>query len=57
MNDGLFVRWGPTPQPSGLRRAETPGFKLMDFRANVEVRIDVAAILQWIVIAASIFLT
>jgi hypothetical protein len=29
----------------------------MNFRVKVEVRIDVAAILKWVVIAASIFLT
>ena len=28
----------------------------MNFRVNVEVKLDVAAILQWIVIAASMFL-
>jgi hypothetical protein len=49
MNDGLFVRWGPcrnlwvcgAPRPEGLT---------MSLRAHVEVRLDVAEIIRWIVI-------
>jgi hypothetical protein len=47
---------GANTSTLGLWRATTRGFKPMKTRPNVDIRIDVAAILKWIVIAAAMFL-
>jgi len=45
-----------TVTPLGSRRRDPEGL-IMDTRVSVDVRLDVAAILQWVVIAAAMFLT
>ena len=49
MNDGSFVRWGPSRNLWVCGAPRPEGF-IMSLRANVEVRVDVAEIIRWIVI-------
>src|ERR1700747_2597613 len=49
--DGLVSTLGSAP------RRDPRFFLMKNLRVNVDVRFDVAAILQWVVIAAAMFLT
>ena len=57
MNDALFRSMGANPANLWVCGAPRPEVTLMkNLRVNVDVRVDVAAILKWVVVVAAILL-